>query len=197
MKYTLTREQQTTGYEVYKQKDGEYAVYLQKVDDNTFLIKAFKGKSAKHSFFYRVKGQERIDELTNNLIKQVEERKDYMLKRKEERLSKRRNMDVSHIVSGMVFHDTYGYNCTRNEYVKIIGTAGKNKFLAVKLGKYQVDGDWMNGNVGPVLESGDVSKAITLTAYPYFRGEICLKDPKGYNTSYTRWNGKPNWDNCD
>jgi len=105
-------------------------------------------------------------------------------------------MDVSGIKVGDVYSWIGGYNCTKNAYVKIIELLGKNKFKAVQLSKYQVDGDWMNGNVAPVIESNNGE--VILKAIPSYNGGVMLRDTENdYHDDYHKWDGKPDWENCD
>lgn len=155
----------------------------------------YVGKQSKPLFYNRFRTVDDLKKKVNDTIKRLMSHADMIARRKADRIAKRKAMDVSTVKAGDIYHRTYGYNCTKNEYARITGSAGKNKFHAVILNKYQVDGDWMNGNVAPVLDTGH--KDVILHAHPGYSGTVELKDPKGYRAYYTLWNGKPNWENCD
>lgn len=123
---------------------------------------------------------------------------EYKAKRKIEKSEARKNMDTSVIKVGDIYHWSGGYNCTKNAYIKVtmVGV-GKNKVRAIELPKTQVDGDWMNGNVAPVVDFNS-DNFRTYTMRPGYKGEIMIRDTRGgYHDNFYKWNGKPNWENCD
>lgn len=122
---------------------------------------------------------------------------------------------------GDIYERSWGYNCTRTTFVKIIGfnKSGKKAFVR-ELGTSQVDGDWMNGNITANEEhmGEDVNEltikvresvepisdryAVTLrgrlnhTVKDKETGEVKWVN-KGMIETFYKWDGKPIWNNCD
>lgn len=156
----------------------------------------FIGKQSKHAWYYSFSNIEAMKKRINASISSLMAHEESKAKRKEEKKIARKEMDSSVIKSGDVYRCSYGYNCTKNDYVKVAWSVQKNKFKVIKLSKYQVDGDWMNGNVAPVIDSN--CGEMELVARPGFNGEIMLRDShSSYKDTYYKWSGQPNWENCD
>ena len=183
-------------YKEYKITN-QYAVYTNTEQPHNPRAMFFIGRQSKPAWNYRfanvVTMNHRIEQTILN-IQNYEERK---AKHKLERIESRRNMNVSGIQIGDIYHWFGGYNCTRNSYIKVLAVAGKNKFKVAELMKYQVDGDWMNGNVAPVIDSN--KEELIVKAVPSYDGKVILRDTRAnaYHANYYKWNGKPNWENCD
>lgn len=155
----------------------------------------FIGKQSNAAWHYKFPDNMKMKEKINDSISKLMSHEDRKEERKAERKERVKNMDVSQVKVGDVYHWTGGYNCTRNDYVQVLEIKGKKATVAV-LNKTQVDGDWMNGNVAPVL--GTISAVKVMMIRPSYRaGEVILRDTKGYRSDYRKWNGKPNWENCD
>jgi len=158
----------------------------------------FIGKQSQPSWSYYFKDIDSMKNQINESIKRVMYHEEQKQKRKTEKAERVKNMDTSVIKIGDIYHWSGGYNCTRNDYIKITGTAGKNKFKAVKLSKTQVSGDWMNGEVAPVIDSNCGDIIVKAMPSHFNDNEIILKDTSSkYKEYYHKWNGKPNWENCD
>jgi hypothetical protein len=158
----------------------------------------FIGKQSKPIWYYRfsdvVRMKDKIKTTISNLMSH-EELKD---KRKAERKEARKNMDISLVKVGDIYHWSGGYNCTKNDYVKVLEITGKNKVAVAGLDKTQHSGDWMNGEVMPVPEAMGAVQIFTVRPSGYTSGGIILRNTKtGYKENYYKWNGKPNWENCD
>lgn len=156
----------------------------------------FTGKQTPHTWYNRFTDIPQMKAKINKTITNLMEHEEYKDKRKADRILARKNMDTTVVKVGDIYHWSGGYNCTRNYYVKVVAPAGKNKFTVIELPKTQVDGDWMNGNVAPIVDF-TTDKTKVFTARPAYNGGIMLRDTKGYHDNYYKWNGKPNWENCD
>lgn len=188
------------GYKEFAPELGDYpkemfACYVNLEQPHNPKAQFFIGKQSKPAWFYRFPNIEDMKKKINESISNLMAHEERKAERKEERKEKVKNMDVSQVKVGDVYHWLGGYNCTRNDYVQVLEVKGK-RVSALELQKTQVDGDWMNGNVAPILNNG--SKIISMMIRPSYReGEVILRDTKGYKDNYYKWNGKPNWENCD
>lgn len=156
----------------------------------------FVGKQSKATWYFRFSDVQAMKKKINDSISNLMSHEESKAKRKAEKLEARKNLDTSVVKVGDVYHWSGGYNCTRNYYVKVVGPAGKNKFSVVELPKTQVDGDWMNGNVAPIVDFTS-DKTLTFLARPAYNGGVMLRNTKGYHDDYYKWSGNPNWENCD
>lgn len=156
----------------------------------------FIGKQSKHAWFFRFSDIPQMKKRINQSISNLMAHEEYKAKRKEEKKIARKEMDVSVVKVGDVYHWSGGYNCTRNGYVQVLGVAGKNKFKVAKLSKTQVDGDWMNGNVAPILNT-NIGELILSARVGYEKRVILRDTTSGYKDNYYAWSGRPNWENCD
>ena len=191
------------GYKLYSPEIGDaypkdmFACYTNLEQPHNPKAMFFIGKQSKAVWYYRFPTVVEMGKKINETISKLMAIEDRKAKRKAERIEARKNMDVSSIKLGDIFHWSGGYNCTRNSYVKVVGFAGKNKLSVIDLPKTQVDGDWMNGNVAPVVDFMNVEEAKIFHIRVGYNGELILRDTKGYKDNYYKWNGKPNWENCD
>lgn len=189
------------GYKEYK-PDIEYpenlfACYVNLERPHKPRARFYIGRQSSPAWNYIFFDIERMKEKINDSISNLMRHEDLKAKRKTERSEAKKNMDTSKVQVGDIYHWSGGYNCTKNAYIKVIEVVGKNKFKVVKLGSYQVSGDWMNGEVAPVVDGGGNITFIA-TARPSYRGDIALRNTKDrYHTDFYKWNGKPNWENCD
>jgi hypothetical protein len=209
MRYTLTRDQQTQGYEVYKQKEGLYQVFMQKIPNGGLLVKGFAGKADKYSFFYKFvdagrfgqtqTAMERTENYVNAFIEKLEAHQASIIARREARKVANKTEPKNPLKIGDIVEHSGGYNCTQTQFYKIVGfnKTGK-KAEVVRLNKTQVDGDWMNGNVAPVDSYDATSKRFTFMVKGQdWNGNQMLRGGEHYIENFYKWNGKPVWNNCD
>lgn len=108
---------------------------------------------------------------------------------------------------GDIFQDTTIYYSNRTTFVKVTAISKSGKTCdVVELGKSQVDGDWMNGNVTcdgvetnnrgykfRIIRGWDGNVAV--------RGRLVWDFGSSKNVrhieTYRKWNGEPIWNNCD
>lgn len=189
------------GYKEYTPELGDYpkdmfAAYINIEQPHNPKAMFFVGKQANPIWHYRFANIEAIKVKVNAAIANLMAHEDYKAKRKAEKMEARKNMDITGVKIGDIYRWTGGYNCTRNAYIKVMGFTGKNKVQVIELPKTQVDGDWMNGNVAPVVDF--VSDNIrTYVLRPAYNGGVRIRDTKGYHEDYYKWNGRPDWENCD
>lgn len=158
----------------------------------------YTGKQGKYTWYNRFSSDELLKNKIKKTISDLMTRVEYMEKRKEERKELVKSLDMSKVEVGSIYRSSYGYNCTKNTFVKVMGFEGKNKVRCVKLGKSQYSGDWMNGEVMPIVDGGG-NETLILKVYPRFDNEIGLKQigEGRYSDNYSKWNGQPCWENCD
>lgn len=189
-----------TGYKEYV-PEGDYknitfACYTNVEQPHNPRAMFFIGKQSNPAWSYRFSTVEQMNAKIIETIGNVIAHEDRKNQARRERNEKRKNMDTSTVKVGDIYHWMGGYNCTKNAYVKVTEIVAKNKFKVIQLSKYQVSGDWMNGEVGPVLDSNNGE--VILKARPGYNGNVMLRDTTGsYHDDYHKWNGKPNWENCD
>lgn len=189
------------GYKQFTPDIGDYpkdmfACYVDLSDDTKPKAIFYIGKQTKAKWHYSFRDVDSMKNKIKDTISNLMSYEDLKADRKLKRIEARKNMDVSTIKTGDIYRWGGGYNCSRNAYIKVIGVAGKNKFNAIKLSKTQVSGDWMNGSVAPVIDSNNGE--LIVLARPGYSGEIVLRDiTDGYRDNYYKWDGKPNWENCD
>lgn len=159
MRYTLklTRDQQTTGYEVYKQKEGLYQVFMQKIGDNSFLVKAFGGKRNTPDFFYKftnskqggveMSAKERIDNYVDAWIERLEDRKESVKERRE-----KRNIP-SMLKIGDILYSSWGYEQTNVNFYQVIETSGERTVKVREIASEKVSD---NGPTTHVIARKDV-----------------------------------------
>ena len=200
MKLKLTREQQIPeGYKEFPTGSEKLCtVYTNIEQPHKPKAIFFTGKQSKKTWHYSFTDIERMKEQINETINSLKSWEERKVERKAQKKLAMMTMDTSAVKVGDIFHWSGGYNCTRNDYVKVVGFTGKNKVEVVELGKTQISGDWMNGEVAPVIESE--GKRLQMVIRPSWMGggQVMLRNPKtSYRDDYLPWNGKPNWENCD
>lgn len=188
-------------YKKYSPEIGDYpkdmfAVYTNLEQPHKVKAMFFIGKQSKPVWHYQFLNITDMGKRINETISNLMSHEELKAKRKLEKAEAMKNLDSSVIKEGDIYRWSGGYNCTRNSYVKVLEKVGKNKFAVRTLRKYQVDGDWMNGNVAPIIDDDGIDTLI-FTARPHYNGEVILRDTKGYKDNYYKWNGKPDWENCD
>ena len=189
------------GYKEFAPELGDYpkdmfACYVNLEQPHNPKAQFFVGKQSKPVWFYRFPTIEDMKKKINGSISNLMSHEERKAERKVERKEKLAKLDVSQVKVGDIYRWSGGYNCTRNSYVKVISVKGK-KCEVAELPKYQVDGDWMNGNVAPVIDA-NWEKTITMAMRPAYSGGVCLRNTKtSYRDDYYKWNGKPDWENCD
>jgi len=196
---TLTRYI-PTGFTEYKPDLGDYPkdLFTVYVDLDKITAIFYTGKQSKHTFYNRFRTVDDMKKKINDTISALMSWEDRKVARKAERKEKIKNMDVSQVKIGDIYHWTGGYNCTRNAYVKVVGFVSKGKVSVIELPKTQISGDWMNGEVAPIVDFTDVTSSKTFVIRPGYNGGVILRNTKtGYKDDYRKWNGKPNWENCD
>ena len=159
----------------------------------------FVGKQSSPIWHYRFPTVVEMNKKIQTTIENIMSHEDAKAKRKIEKMEARKNLDTSSVRVGDIFHWSGGYNCTRNSYVKVVMVGvGKNKVSVTELPKTQVDGDWMNGNVAPVVEF-EGKDFFTFLMRPSYGGGVMLRDTRSRygKENYYKWDGKPNWENCD
>jgi len=190
------------GYKEYSVTE-LHAVYTNLEQPHNPKAIFFTGKQSHRTWWISFSSIERMKEKIENTIASIDHWELLKKQRKLKKAEALKNMDSSVVKIGDIYHWRGGYNCTKNAYIKVIGVAGKNKFEVVELDKKQVSGDWMNGEVAPVINSGNISESFIVKAIP--RGwsdddkNIILRDTRRnmYHDEYYKWEGKPNWENCD
>lgn len=175
---------------------GMFACYVNLEQPHNPRAIFFIGKQSKPTWNYRFSDVVRMKEKINSTISNLMSYEETKEKRKIKKKELLKNMDISTIKIGDIYRWSGGYNCTRNGYVKVISIKGK-KCEVAELPKRQVDGDWMNGNVAPVIDA-EYDKTISMIIKPAYNGGVMLRNTKtSYKDDYYKWNGQPNWENCD
>lgn len=157
-KFIMTRDMQTKDYAVYKQKEGLYQVFMQKIADNTFLVKGFKGRADKVSFFYKftsskVAGveftaKERIDNFVDAWIERIELQQADKIGRRAS-VSKLPRAEI-----GDIFVSSWGYDQTNVDYFQVVGTPSKCFVEVKEIAQQAVSGSegMMSSQVMPIKD---------------------------------------------
>ena len=91
---------------------------------------------------------------------------------------------------GDIFHSTWGYDMTHNEYYQVVGITPSGKSVKVrKLESVKTVGVWQ-GQEEP-LENKFIDKPKTKRLLESYDGKPALK-MKSYEWAKL-WNGQPNW----
>ncbi len=217
MTKTLTRDfyLSTGSVEVYKSDHVQVYIY----GDSTPCAVGFVGKSNKPTFRYAFPSTEQrtsfINTWTNKYDSIMKERKENIIKRREEKKNLIKNF-VHSVQVGDIFENTTYMYSNRTTFVQVVGfnKSGK-KVQVVELGLSQVDGDWMNGNItcNPDYKGSDINELVVMPYSstdntPMLRGRLdhTIRDKetgevkwvnKGYPNNFYKWSGKPIWNNCD
>ena len=187
------------GYKQYSPEIGNYPkdLFSVYVHPEKTIAMFFVGKQSKPLWHYRFNTVERMKQQINGRISALMSWEDTKEKRKQERKDALKSLDKSQVKVGDIYHWSGGYNCTRNDYIQVTGFKGA-KVLCVELNKRQHSGDWMNGEVIPMTDSekGSVT-AVIRPGYGEDKVMLRVTSHSTYKQNYYKWNGKPNWENCD
>lgn len=204
---TMTKQRYVPAdYKEFAPEIGDYpkdlfAVYVKTIVGSTttnYNAMFFTGKQSRPTWHYRFQTIEELKKKVNESITNLIAHEDRKAERKAKRKEAIKNLDSSLVKIGDIYHWSGGYNCTKNAYVKVVGFVGKNKVSVIELPKTQVSGDWMNGEVAPVVDYTNATDSKTLVIRPGYSGGIILRDTRNcYRDDYHKWSGKPNWENCD
>ncbi len=187
-------------------KEGVYDIYVR---ENTmeeqgytgFSVCSFSGKKAKYDSYFRYKTAEEAKVAIDKFIANIERHQASIVARRVAKsvALKAPVAPEKMLKVGDILEHTGGYNSTNTRFVKIksFNKTGK-KAIVFELGKHQVDGDWMNGNIAPTDSDGvgreELEFRVTLG---YNSSQVLRGGLHGWTETWYKWDGKPIWNNCD